>query len=45
MNFKITNDVSKLKEEIEEYKFIHYKNVHVYPTLEIKSGLNVKNLK
>ena len=44
MNLKITNDVSKLKEEIEEYKFIHYKNVHVYPTLEIKSGLNVKNL-
>ena len=25
MNFKITNDVSKLKEEIEEYKFIHYR--------------------
>ena len=38
------NSECNLKKEIEKYKYIRYKNVHVYPTLEIKSGLNVKNL-
>ena len=33
-----------LKKEIEKYKYIRYKNVHVNPTVEIKPDMDINKL-
>ena len=36
--------ISELQNEIEKFKFIRYKNVHVFPKKEIKIGMELNGL-
>lgn len=48
MSLSVINEIKGSKEyfkkEIEKYKYIRYKNVHVYPKIEIKPDLDVEKL-
>ena len=48
MSLSVINEIKGSKEyfkkEIEKYKYIRYKNVHVNPTVEIKPDMDINKL-